>query len=499
MAATSWDRKVTVWLDYSEDSGTVTPYMQMQGQDSDILSVAFTYPKSLAAACADGSVGVFDIESGYKKMSLVVEKLKTGRTPRDTKAALGNTQYIEKIIFLEKRNGTLVSAGADGNLRFWEGQWMPSVPPHCNTSVTPFKLACLVPANHFHGSALVDVKCDDENNFLVSADEAGFIKSWDISGYDWKKPRADQVEPISFWQAHQVGINTIDIMVPSNVEDDVEEEMQPLVFSSASDKCAMLWTIDGSHVGKFGQPLQGRSVPWDLYDRKSWVSPESLNIFGGAESALGSPMSRESDSDSSDDEESFNAILNDLDERLRAKAPGKSKLNSNCFALDEVPAEAMSKIETKKKGKDYEVDEITGERIYKTANKKTAVGEEKKKAMNGYMKLFTKKLDQLAPEVFLSKTPGGQGGAHEDPKEAEMKVIRATASTLMKVYDHKMDRLEWVEPDAAQKDLLCTKIRHSLQTKRDPDADVDKIAKYLNKLGNNWDEMLSQADPESLA
>jgi hypothetical protein len=37
-----------VWLDFSEDAGTVTPYMQMQGQDSDILSLAFTYPKSLA-------------------------------------------------------------------------------------------------------------------------------------------------------------------------------------------------------------------------------------------------------------------------------------------------------------------------------------------------------------------------------------------------------------------------------------------------------------------
>lgn len=35
-------------MDFSEDAGTVTPYMQMQGQESDVLSLAFTYPKSIA-------------------------------------------------------------------------------------------------------------------------------------------------------------------------------------------------------------------------------------------------------------------------------------------------------------------------------------------------------------------------------------------------------------------------------------------------------------------
>lgn len=501
MAATSWDRKITVWLDYSEDSGAVTPYMQMQGQDTDILSIAFAEPKSIAAACADGNIGIFDVESGYKKMSLTAAISNTGRTPRDAKSALGNSQFVERIIFLEHHNRTMVSAGADGCLRFWEGQWMPIVPLHCATSVTPSRMACMVPGNHYRGFALVDVRSDDENRFLVTADEAGFVKTWDISNYNWKSPDPDMVQPISFWQAHQVGVSTVDIMAPSNIDNHPEEELQPLVFTCASDKCAMLWTVGGAHVGKFGQPLNGRAAPWELYDKTTWQSAESLDLFEEQHSGLGSPMSRESDSEESDDEDHFNAVLNDLDERLRQKAPGKAKFVSSCFqgqnengiplaTLDEVPAEMMSKVEsTKKKGKDYVVDEITGERIYK-GSKKAVVGEERRKPMTSYLRHFTKKVD---PEGIVHKTP--RGGVNEDPKEAEKKITYATASTLMKVYDAKCERQEWGEPDALQKDILCTKIRHALQIKRDPDAHVDRVANYLIKLGgSNWDELLTQAD-----
>ena len=60
--------------------------------------------------------------------------------------------------------------------------------------------------------------------------------------------------PIALWQAHHVGIGTIDIMVPESTNvGDYEEDLNPIVFSSASDRCANLWTIDGCHVGKFGQ------------------------------------------------------------------------------------------------------------------------------------------------------------------------------------------------------------------------------------------------------
>ena len=47
--------------------------------------------------------------------------------------------------------------------------------------------------------------------------------------------------------------------------------------------------------------------------------------------------------------------------------------------------------------------------------------------------------------------------------------------------------------------MLCTKIRHALEVRRDLDEGVDKIVQYFcNLRGATWDEMLSQADMESL-
>ena len=506
IAASSWDRKVTVWMDFSEDSGTVTPVMQMQGQNTDVLSIGFTYPKSLAAACADGTIGIFDVESGHKKMTMLSERTRTGQTPRNPSTVMGTGQFVERIVFLEQKNSTLVSAGADGSLRFWEGQWMPHVPSHCNTSVMPCRNACLIAGNHPDGAAVVDVKSDDENKYLVTADEAGFIKTWDISQYDWRNPHPDQVEPISLWQAHQVGVNIVDIMVPSNTEDGVENEVPPLVFSCAADRCAMLWTLDGAHVGKFGQSFAGRSLPWDLYDTSTWKSELSLDILSHQPSNLQSPVSQhDDDSGDSSDEEDFNAVLNELDDRLRAQAPVKSQTKSDCFEDDEewksrtngLPVASLSQVPDEKKGqdkkkvKDYVVDEITGERIYKSGFKKAAVGDEKKRPTRPFVKNFTKTLSGIF------KTP--RGDAQEDPKDAENKIVYATASTLMKIFDVRCEGQGWKEPDASQKDVLCTKIRHALEVRRDLDEGVDKIVQYFcNLRGATWDEMLSQADMESL-
>jgi hypothetical protein len=48
----------------------------------------------------------------------------------------------------------------------------------------------------------------------------------------------------------------MDIMVPAGAHFiDGEEDLSPLVFSCASDRCAVLWTLDGCHVGKFGQVI----------------------------------------------------------------------------------------------------------------------------------------------------------------------------------------------------------------------------------------------------
>eukprot|EP00960_Hanusia_phi_P037173 752776-Hanusia_phi.AAC.2 len=188
IAAASWDRKVTIWLDRSEDAGAVSPLIQMVGNESDILSIAFSYPKTLATGASDGNISIFDIESGIKRIAMQAQKIH-GFTPRESMNAkeLANTLYVEKILFLEEKNKTILTSGADGHLRFWEGAWMTVLPESATTTGTN-KVALLMPAEHWPEYGLVDHQVDEDNNILLTADEGGFVKVWDISDYRWNMP-----------------------------------------------------------------------------------------------------------------------------------------------------------------------------------------------------------------------------------------------------------------------------------------------------------------------
>jgi WD40 repeat protein len=110
----------------------------------DVLSIAFTYPKALCTAASDGNVCIFDIESGARRLVMAPPPApSTGNTPRragSSTAELTNNKYIEKVIFLEGKNKTIVCVGGDGHIRFWEGMCFlnPPPPPPLSLSATPF-------------------------------------------------------------------------------------------------------------------------------------------------------------------------------------------------------------------------------------------------------------------------------------------------------------------------------------------------------------------------
>ena len=74
----------------------------------------------------------------------------TAQTPRDATQRLGSPLFISKIIFLSQRNCTLVSAAADGNLRFWQGQWTPTgvLTPHLDLSICVLSMPCKCRCRH---------------------------------------------------------------------------------------------------------------------------------------------------------------------------------------------------------------------------------------------------------------------------------------------------------------------------------------------------------------
>ena len=52
IAATGWDRKITIWSDSSEAS--CEPFQQIDNHEGDIVCMVFTYPKSLFTCALDG-------------------------------------------------------------------------------------------------------------------------------------------------------------------------------------------------------------------------------------------------------------------------------------------------------------------------------------------------------------------------------------------------------------------------------------------------------------
>ncbi|KAJ1471827.1 hypothetical protein T484DRAFT_1842607 [Baffinella frigidus] len=92
--------------------------------------------------------------------------------------------------------------------------------PTSVSAVSLSKLVLALDAKHWPGNSIVNLTTDPENKLLVSADEGGFIKTWDISSYDWAKPHESQVKPIAFWRAHEAGgITSVDMILPHPDED----------------------------------------------------------------------------------------------------------------------------------------------------------------------------------------------------------------------------------------------------------------------------------------
>eukprot|EP00741_Cyanophora_paradoxa_P004058 tig00000760_g3942.t1 len=108
-----WDRKVKLWVDADTQSDLVVQVPLSacyEGHLEDILSMAHCEPGLLASCSYDGLVVLWNTATGAAKHRCYAPSI----------AALeGHVRSVEKVLFLPHRSQTLVAAGADGYLRFW--------------------------------------------------------------------------------------------------------------------------------------------------------------------------------------------------------------------------------------------------------------------------------------------------------------------------------------------------------------------------------------------
>ncbi|KAG4097981.1 WD40-repeat-containing domain protein [Neocallimastix lanati (nom. inval.)] len=220
---TGWDRKISVYIDDPDhfESWPTRVLYSKRGHQEDITSIAFYEPNILATASIDGMIVIWNLESGFMKLSLVDPLIDL--RPIDEKS-------IEKIKFFHPSNGKpyskgkvpLLSCHSDGHIRCWDIQ----------EGTLIYELEC----KPLQQEGICDMFLNHDLTLL-------FIDNLkDISDDTFKLKK--------IFRAHISAITSVSSIDTQNV-----------VLTSSKDFSVRLWTLDGDFIGTFGQ-----DDPWDIED-----------------------------------------------------------------------------------------------------------------------------------------------------------------------------------------------------------------------------------------
>jgi WD40 repeat protein len=262
-----WDRKVTMWADEERhdviDSNVPKQqcYRQLEGHSVDIRCLAFYHPNTLASGCDGGEIILWNMDSGFAKLTLVdvVQKRTVLQTPNTKFYDAAKPQAVEQVTFLPA-TAVVVACYADGWLRFWDSNRGTLLRRHLGAAAphgrTPVSLTVFPPR--------VD-ELYEGKRILMTGDDGGGVQQWDITAWDDPTQLAAAIGEISashrtseeacpslpvtmnrHWQAHTSGYACLSLYyVPSH------KKRQAMVLSTGEDGDVTLFTIDGARVGNF--------------------------------------------------------------------------------------------------------------------------------------------------------------------------------------------------------------------------------------------------------
>ncbi|KAF6253190.1 WD40-repeat-containing domain protein [Scenedesmus sp. NREL 46B-D3] len=285
-----WDRKVT-WYD---DSGKRRCRLlrSASGPGSDILSAALMqgHP-TLATACYNGEVWLWNLESGAVRRKL----LPHGHASRPV-----DEQPVEQLAFMHgELRHVLVAVGADRMLRFWD----------CFSGA----LLCEHFTGHQRDESVAALALAPDNSTAATADTAGYIMVWDISGLRF--PAASRASPssaaaasrpssavtaapighhrlpgvsnaearrVALWRGHTDAITALDwIPAPTSAAAAAAASSLGFVVSASLDGSVCLWSCAGALLGVFGRHS------WSTEDSSSWQSSARAPLKGLEQNSTG--------------------------------------------------------------------------------------------------------------------------------------------------------------------------------------------------------------------
>ena len=270
VVAGGWNRKVLVWRDETSSStAPVEPDRVMSGHDEDILSIAYSPPNLLATSGYDGRLLIWNMDSAILKFNLSIGGIES--LDVDQRA-------MWKLTFLEKRTQALVSASADGMLRFWN-----------------VKEGCLVWEHDAeHKNKDVVAMCSElTNSFLFTGDGAGFLKVWDICRFlnVAKLNQQGNIIELAHWKAHDGCVASLDYI-----------EKHSLILSASTDSRIKLWKFDADGVHLAGVLGEWANIDWGLADPTKWeLVEQELSGRGGTAGAPAPTPAAEAEEEEEDE------------------------------------------------------------------------------------------------------------------------------------------------------------------------------------------------------
>ncbi|KAI9325972.1 WD40-repeat-containing domain protein [Zopfochytrium polystomum] len=248
IVAVGWDRKITIFVDDASHFET-EPVRIMngagwgahRGHEDDISSVTFCPPNILATSSIDGVIVVWNLESGYIK-TVLREPFLDLRSKEE--------KVVEKILFLQNPDRMnqrwhkipLISCHADGFLRFWDVYDGSMV----------FELNCQVTEDE----GLTTLATNTEGNLLLVGGSKGHVRIFDVKNFviDSRKDFENQCTMKIYWRSHIQAVASVNYV-----------NTQDVVLTSAKDGTVRVWTVEGIHIGIFGQ-----DVPWVIGDPSTY-------------------------------------------------------------------------------------------------------------------------------------------------------------------------------------------------------------------------------------
>nr|XP_033794798.1 WD repeat-containing protein 64-like isoform X2 [Geotrypetes seraphini] len=250
-----WNNKINIFPDQEDEPAAEVHCLQSEqinsernGHQDDILCVASCPPNLLATSSCDGDVILWNLVSGH-----ILSHLNplTGAQPKDGTDDL----IIHKVLFLQSRTkwkneaASLVASGPKGCITFW------------NIFRGGTVFACF--PGSLYRSVISDLSTNADDSLLCAADQLGHVYIWHISMYAHHGREAQPPVLFQTWRAHNCNITSI-ILVKG----------QQLCLTSSLDCTVRLWSLQGEHVGTFGQEQL-----WDLKEKSSWKGSRSLDAM----------------------------------------------------------------------------------------------------------------------------------------------------------------------------------------------------------------------------